>query len=147
FDEVVARNPSYDRAEDLASGYSEYARHSGTKPADAEVALLRAIRFSKDEKERARLESQRLTLNAKQNLERGLADTVPLERALELDPNNQSAKALLSELRRAEHDQSSERSRQLAAGSISLAALVAIVALLRRRREDANVSGDGASSS
>jgi hypothetical protein len=137
FDSVVAQNPRFERQSELAAGYIEYAKRAfDDHPAESEVALLRAERLSAEPSERAKIQSQLLTLRATESVKRGIADVVLVNRALELDQSNERARTLLAELRRGKLDRGSERARQLAAGTIGLGALVAIAVLLRKRRED-----------
>jgi hypothetical protein len=134
YDEVVVRNPKFERRSELATGYFAYAqRYFDEQPAEAEVALLRAERYSDDPKHKNRAQSGLMTLRATRAFKRGLADLTLLNRALELDPNNQRATTMLTEVRRGKADRQSQRSRTLAAGSVILGALAAILVLLRRR--------------
>jgi hypothetical protein len=136
FDEVLARDPRFRDPGDMAQGYAAYARaHLEEHPERALDALGRAERLTSDSGERAKLESLMLTLRALRSLKSAVADTTPLTRALELDPENARAKALLQEVRRGESDRASERARNLVAGSVALGALSAILVLLRRRRD------------
>jgi hypothetical protein len=137
FDSVVAQNPRFERPAELVSGYLEYVeKNCDEHPAECEVALLRAERFSVDAAERNRITSKLLTLRATESVKRGVADMILINRALELDRGNERARALLTELRRGKVDRGSQRARRLAAGTIAFGALVAIAVLLRRRRED-----------
>ncbi|HWA77658.1 MAG TPA: hypothetical protein VG937_35215 [Polyangiaceae bacterium] len=137
FDSVVAQNPRFERKAELAQGYLAYAKQAfDDHPRECEVALLRAERLSTDPGEIAKIQSQILTLRATESVKKGVADVVLIDRALELDRNNERARTLLAELRRGKIDRGSERARKLAAGTIGLGALIAIAALLRRRRED-----------
>lgn len=137
FDEVLAQNPSYERRGELVAGYLEYAERSlEAQPQRAQEALVRALRLSNDSGEKRRLQSLLLTLRAAAELPRGVADVTLLAQALELDPQNARASALLQQLQRGEPDDQSQRSRQWAAALVGLGAAAALVVLLRRRRED-----------
>ncbi len=138
FDRVLADDPRFERRAELAAGYLEFAEYAKEKqPADAEVALLRAERFTSDETAKRRIQGKILALRAASSAARGVADLQLIDRALELDPGNVGARALSTELRVGKPDSSAQRTRQLAAGTIGLTALVSVVLLLRRRREDA----------
>ena len=62
-------------------------------------ALGRAARLTPDSAERAKLESLILTLRALTGIKTAVADATLLTRALELDPENRRAQALLEQVR------------------------------------------------
>jgi tetratricopeptide (TPR) repeat protein len=137
FDEVLARDPRFEPKNELIAGYLEYAKRAfDDHPADAEIALLRAERLTDAPAERAKIQSQVLTLRAIESVRKNVADVTLLERALDLDRGNARAETLLSELRHGKRKRSDERSRQVAAGTIGLLSLLGIAALLRKRPED-----------
>ncbi|MFZ5892265.1 MAG: hypothetical protein ACOY0T_14500 [Myxococcota bacterium] len=141
FDEVMARDPRFEPRREIVAGYLEYAERAfDDHPAEAEVALLRAARLTDAGPDGNNIESQLLTLRAIESVRNNVADVTLLERALDLNRNNKRAETLLSELRHGKPKRSDERARQIAAGTIALLSLAGIVALLRRRPEDRDVT-------
>ncbi|MFO7181140.1 MAG: hypothetical protein DIU78_020740 [Pseudomonadota bacterium] len=135
FDEVLARAPRFEHARELAEGYLEYAeKFFDARPNETEQALVRAARLVDDVESKRRIESLLLTRRASTDLARGIADTTLLERALELFPANARARKLLDELASPPPARPIEAFRWIAAGLIALAALVAIVLLVFRRK-------------
>jgi hypothetical protein len=137
FDQVIAENPRFEKRAELKAGYQAYAAQVFDRdPEAAGIALGRATRLSDDAAEQKRLQSELFTLRAIQSVKAGLFDRVLVERALELDPDNPRARLLRDKLRHPEAGSSTEHARKLAAGGIAVAALAAVLALLRKRRED-----------
>ena len=139
FDLVVTEDPRFEQPAELAAGYLEYAESvAKTAPEAAELAYLRAERFTEAAADKARIQGKILALRAQASAKGGVADLKLVERALELDPSNSAAQALRTELRSGKPGGTSERARHIAAGSIGLTALLAVLVLLRRRKEDAD---------
>ena len=138
FDLVVTEDPRFEQPAELAAGYLEYAESiAKAEPEAAELAYLRAERFTEAAGDKARIQGKILALRAQASAKSGVADLKLVERALELDPSNSAAKALRTELRSGKPGGTSERARHIAAGSIGLTALLSVLVLLRRRKEDA----------
>lgn len=136
YNQVLARDPGFDRREALAEGYLAYAEANlEDHPEAALDALSRTERLTENSALGSRARSLSLTLNAAESLKHGVADLTLLDRALEVDPSNQRARALSDQIRRGDPDRASQRARQLAAATVALGALAAILVLLRRRRE------------
>lgn len=134
YDDVLAKDPMFERREELSKAYWGYAESvMDDRPALAKDALFRAARLSDGEAQKRKIDSLLLTLRAKEETSKGLADVTLLTRAIEQDPENQRAQEALSKLRRGEPDDTSARARKLAASSIALGALAALFVLLRRR--------------
>lgn len=100
FDEVLASDPSFERREVMAPVYLAFAQTQADNEAEAAaLAARRAARLAPSGPVHDRAESLRYTLEARALLARGIADEVLVQRARELDPENQRAAALESELR------------------------------------------------
>ncbi|MGC4090160.1 MAG: hypothetical protein QM756_20220 [Polyangiaceae bacterium] len=137
FDDVMARDPRFEPRAELFGGLPRVRRRVFDEhPAEAEVALLRAARLNSDAAQAPKIESQLLTLRAIDSVRHNVADVTLLERALTLDPHNARAETLLSELRHGKVEGTGERARHVAAGTIGLLSIAAIIALLRKRPED-----------
>lgn len=108
FDKVVARSPNFEPRDRLVEGYSKFADAKlDTHPVDAEQSLQRVLRLTESDAVRRSVESLLLTLQAKRLSEHHVADRALLQRALELDPDNGRARALLDELGREPFEESS----------------------------------------
>ncbi len=93
FDDVLARAPFFQRADEMVGGYWEYGkRHADDRPADALTALRRAERLSRGATHHDRIESLALTLEWERLAAAGVVDRHLLVRALELDPKNARAR-------------------------------------------------------
>lgn len=134
FDEVLARNPTFENTEELAKGYLAYAERPDAEPSKAELALFRAARLSVDPTQKQAIESSLLTQQAIIESSQGLADRRLLDRALKLDPQNARALSTLRQLESGEPRESGQRTRTLAASLILIGALAAVFVLLRRGR-------------
>lgn len=130
FDELLAHDPDFDEKAELAAGYLAFAE--AQLDASREAALIALRRAERLEPQSKTATSLRLTLEAEALEEQGIADSTLLERALEADPQNARAQAVLQRLERGEPKRS-ERARLVAAGSILGAAALAIAFILLRR--------------
>lgn len=134
FDLVLARDPRFERAEELSKAYLEYATAILPKqPRAAEEALARALRLSRKSEQKRSIESLLLTVQASHELERGVVDRSVLTRALDLDPKNVRARQLLEELTEEAPASVGDRAQRLALGTLALCALAALFVLFRRR--------------
>ena len=130
FDKLLAYDPSFEQRTELAAGYVAYAKAIQDKSRAAAIAALRrAERLDPTLKDAGSL---RLTLEAEELEEHGIADSTLLERALEADAQNSRAKSALARFERGEPKRS-ENARYVAAGSILAVALAAIAFLLLRK--------------
>lgn len=142
FDKVLARNPLFDRRAEMAPGYLAFAN---TKLDDDRKAALdaarRAERLTEDEAEKKKIQSLCLTLEGEELAAKGIADQVLFQRAIELDPSNSRARAVLGRLQRGELAKESTTGRYAIAGAIGAVALLAIAFIgLRRGREQEPVT-------
>lgn len=140
YDKVLARNPSFEHRDEMAEGYLEFAKKKldDDRPT-ALVALQRAERLTRNAEDKKRIQSLALTLEGEALAEKGIADQVLFNRALELDPDNGRAKEALGRLARGETQKKSKLGRWAAAIAIGLGALLAmlLIALRRGRPEPA----------
>ena len=91
-------------------------------------------RIADSDEQRKSAESLRLTLEAEQLLERGLADQLLFHRAIELDGSNRRARDMLVRIERGEQRASRDYGRYGAAIAIAALALMAILAIAIRRQ-------------
>lgn len=134
FDKVLARNPSFEHRAEMAQGYFELARKKlDDDRATALAALGRAERLTADAAEKKRIQSLSLTLEGEALAEKGIADQVLFNRALELDPDNSRAKDALGRLARGESHDRSPLGRWAGALAIALGALIAMLAIALRK--------------
>ncbi|HEX6271920.1 MAG TPA: hypothetical protein VFZ53_02725 [Polyangiaceae bacterium] len=135
FDQVLARSPDFQRADEMADGYFEYAtKHAEDQREQALLALRRADRIGTDAARRKKIQSLLFSLEADRLGERGIADRSLLKRALDADPDNARAREQLAELTRAPAP-SDRRTRYAVAGAIGLSALLGVLFILLRPRK------------
>jgi hypothetical protein len=134
YDQVLARAPEFERAEEMADGYFEYARaHADDQRDRALLALRRAERIGKDAEKKKPILSLLLTLEAERRAERGIPDKSLLRQAVEIDPGNTRAREALLALSRAAA--APERgTRYAVAAAIALSALFGVLFILLRPR-------------
>ena len=134
YDKVLARSPMFERRSEMAAGYFAFATSLvDEKREDAVDALRRAERVAEDDLTRDRVKSLRLTLEAEELLEQGVADQVLFRRAIELDSSNERARGALDRIQRGEIKKQSELNRYLAAAAIGAVALLALLVIGIRR--------------
>ena len=133
FDQVLTRNPDYQRRAELAAAYLEYAQKTAANDAPSALAALRrAERLGKGSELEKTATSLRLTLEAEALAATGIADRTLLTRALEANPNNARAQRELSAFDHGEI-KSDDSFRYLGAGAIGFVALAGIAFVLLRR--------------
>ena len=96
-------------------------------------ALRRAERLAAGTQHHAKIASLRLTLEAEQRLEQGVADRTLLKKALELDRDNERAQKLSLRFERGDPAGQRENTRYTAAITIGLVSLLGIAWVLLRR--------------
>ncbi|HVR21526.1 MAG TPA: hypothetical protein VMS65_17550, partial [Polyangiaceae bacterium] len=134
FDQVLARAPDFQRADEMADGYFAYARkHADDQRERALISLRRAERVGTDPARRKKIQSLMLSLEAGRLAERGIADKSLLKQAVDADPENSRAREQLLELSRVEPP-SDRRTRYAIAGAIGLSALLGVLFILIRPR-------------
>jgi hypothetical protein len=138
YDEVLTKDPDFENAEQLATGYLAYARAKAeSAPSDALDTLRRAHRLTQSDETRRQTESLLYAIEAEQLVARGIADQVLLKRAIELDPNNERATRALAQLTSTTTETPSAVRRFAAAGMVGLITALAALFLARRARTDA----------
>lgn len=97
FDKVVARDPDFTPRDELVKGYLRFAEANMKRPDfEVDVSLERAARLAQTEAQRSRATSLLLTRQAQRLADTKVADRTLLDRALELDPDNEHARELLA---------------------------------------------------
>jgi hypothetical protein len=123
YDKVLTRNPEFEHRAAMASGYLAFARGAAVSdPAAAEAALVRASRIVNDPTTRDRIQSLRWTLQARRWLAAGIADHELVQRAVDLDPGNELARQVMTELTPLDAAAATPRSRWIAAWVIAAVA-------------------------
>jgi tetratricopeptide (TPR) repeat protein len=134
FDQVLALNPLFERRDEMVGAYWEYGRRFGDERRSAAVdALKRAERLAEGTPAHDKILSLRLTLEAEERLERGVADRTLVRKALELDGENERAKELSERFARPDPGDRRESTRFTAALTIGLVSLLGIAWVLLRR--------------
>jgi len=136
FDQVLAKNPVFERASEMVPGYLSYAKaHLDDAPQKASQALRRVERLAlASDPARKQAESLVDTLQAESLLTRHVADQTLVRRALDLDPNNQRARRLLDRMSRGEADVESRFNRYVAAAAVAGAAILALLFIVLKKR-------------
>jgi tetratricopeptide (TPR) repeat protein len=136
FDQVLARQPLYERRAELAPAYVGLAEQllAQGKRDDAVAALRKALRLRPEHPDNAKVESRIAYLEGLALVEAGTPDRFILRRALELDSGNEQARKLLASLDETTVKRQSRLQRYVAAALVGLAALLAMVWLVRRPR-------------
>jgi hypothetical protein len=135
FDQVLARSPDFQRADEMADGYFAYAtQHADDQRERALLGLRRAERIGTDAARKKKIQSLLLSLEADRLGERGIADRSLLKRAIDADPDNARAREQLAELTRAPAP-SDRRTRYAVAGAIGVSALLGVLFILFRPRK------------
>lgn len=135
FDRVLARTPLFERRAEMAPSYvlraSELEKDARFE--EALVSLRKARRLAPEAEDRSRVESRIAYLEGRQLVERGTPDPVILKRAIELDPDNRDARALLMSVEERTVRIEQVGKRYALAAMIGAAGVAAMVWLARRR--------------
>lgn len=99
FDALLARAPQFERRAELAPAYHELARkkESADRPA-ARLLYAKAARLAAGTPLASTIEADLAVLDTRELIERGIADTSLLQKALALDPNHAAARDLLQRI-------------------------------------------------
>lgn len=137
FDQVLARDPLFERGSSMVPVYLAFAERAlDTDPRGAELAARRAERLAPEGPARDRALSLRYTLEAAALVQRGVVDDTLVQRARTLDPSNRHASALEAQIaKRTGSDRASFR-RYVAAAAILALALMALVVMAWRVRHE-----------
>jgi tetratricopeptide (TPR) repeat protein len=135
FDQVLARAPLFERRKEMAPTYTTIAsvHEKEGKHQEALAALRKALRLDPESPNLAHLESRIATLEGRLLIERGTPDPFILKRAVELDPKNTDARELLANLEARTTKVERQLKRQGAALFVTLAGILSMVWLARRR--------------
>ena len=136
FDKALARAPMFERRGEMVRGYLALAKSIERSDRTRALALARkAARIDPAGPLSRQAEAEVGFLEAEDLAARGVVDEAAYARAVELDPSNESARAALSRIK----DESDLRLAALrrwgAGAAIALAAVIAGVAVLARRRK------------
>ncbi len=135
FDRVLAYDPLFERGPQLAPTYFALAQRLAESDREAAtLALRRAERLDPSGPFHAPALSLRHTLEARALLERGIVDEVLIQRARDLDPENQRAEALQNELAARSGGDRVEWRGYLAAAVIALSSVVGLLVMAVRQR-------------
>jgi hypothetical protein len=127
----------------MASVYLAIAERDAESDADAaSLALRRAERLDPQGPTQPRAQSLRHTLDARRLLARGIVDEALVRRALELDPTNQRAEALLAQLLLDPEPSRLRTNRYLGAAVIAALGVLwlLLMGLRQRRAQRANAT-------
>ncbi|MBI2390200.1 MAG: hypothetical protein HYV09_11480 [Deltaproteobacteria bacterium] len=97
FDALLARAPQFDRRAELAPAYLELARKKDDR-ATARLLYAKAARLAAGTPLAGTIEADLAVLDTRELVERGIADTSLLQKALALEPNHQGARDLLQRI-------------------------------------------------
>jgi len=145
FDKVLARMPAFPRRAEMVPAYLEQAKVVAGEGKDEQaMLLLRKARRLLPEADEAKatddqIEAQLTFLEAKALHEAGTPDRFLLERAIELDPGNEEAKAMLTSLEARVVEKQRETRHYGTAIGVGVGALALALLLIRfprRRREE-----------
>jgi len=138
FDKVLVRAPLFERRAEMVPVYVDRARQlEDGHRVDALGMMRKALRLD-PKGERARsLEAEIACLEGEISVEQGVPDRTAFERALALDPGHERARKGLASLEDVAVERKSNIQRYAGAAGIAVAALVAMLLLLRRRPERA----------
>jgi tetratricopeptide (TPR) repeat protein len=134
FDKVLARAPLFERRKEMVGAYVDRAKQLEDGHRDEALAMTRkALRLDPKGERAKSLEAEIAYLEGEISIDHGAPDRTAFERALALDPGHDRARKALSSLEDQAIVRRSQRGRYVGAGAIGLAALLAMILLVRRR--------------
>jgi hypothetical protein len=142
FDGVLARAPLFEKKSEMAPAYLGHAEEllqKGDAANDdaALLALRKALRLGPQEADKKRIQARIAVLEARQLIAKGTPDRFLLNRALELDPDNEEAKKLLASLDEKTEARQVEQRRYFGVIIAGLVGLATAIMLLWRRDRSA----------
>lgn len=138
FDKVLARSPLFERRKEMLKAYEERARELENDKRGAAMEMFeKALRLDPKSQDANSIESEVSYLEGLDSIDRGAPDRFLFDRAVELDPTNERAKAARASLEEKAAERQSNMKRYAAAIGVALAALVAMILLLRRKPREA----------
>jgi hypothetical protein len=141
FDRVLARAPMFERRVEMVPTYLEHARSIRTEDRlAAAAALRRALSIAPAGDHADAVRSELALIEAEELASAGVLDVTLLDRAIQLDPSNERARAMRDQAKvEVQLAESSWRryAAAVAIGVIALAAMVFVALVPRRRRQSA----------
>jgi len=141
FDRVLARAPMFERRVEMVPTYLEHARSIRTEDrVAAAAALRRALSIAPAGDHANAVRSELALIEAEELAAAGVLDVTLLDRAIQLDPSNERARAMRDQAKvEVQLAESSWRryAAAVAIGVIALAAMVFVALIPRRRRQSA----------
>jgi Tfp pilus assembly protein PilF len=138
FDDVLARQPDWDRKAEMVPAYVFYAQSvAGAARPAARTNFEKALQLDPNGPRRAQIESALAVLEGKDLHDRGVNDEEPFRRALKLDPGNAKAQAEIARIEEAEVGRDQRWRRRVIEGSGALVLLCGLILFVgpRRRRQ------------
>jgi len=138
FDALLARAPQFERRAELAQAYHELARkkESNNDRAAARLLYAKAARLAAGTPLAPTIEADLAVLETRELIERGIADTSLLQKALALDPNHAGARDLLQKIENEARSREDRFRRFAIAGFVGvLATLLGVLFVGRRKGE------------
>ncbi len=143
FDRVLARAPMFERRVEMVPTYLEHARSIRTEDrVAAAAALRRALSIAPAGDHANAVRSELALIEAEELAAAGVLDVTLLDRAIQLDPSNERARAMRDQAKvEVQLAESSWRryAAAVAIGVIALAAMVFVALIPRRRRQSAEL--------
>jgi hypothetical protein len=141
FDRVLARAPMFERRVEMVPTYLEHARSIRAEDrVAAAAALRRALSIAPAGDHADAVRSELALIEAEELASAGVLDVTLLDRAIQLDPTNERARAMRDQAKvEVQLAESSWRryAAAVAIGVIALAAMVFVALIPRRRRQSA----------
>lgn len=137
FDALLARAPQFERRAELAPAYHELARKKESNDrAAAKLLFAKAARLAAGTPLAATIEADLAVLETRELIDRGVADTSLLQKALALDPNHAAARDLLQKIENEARAREDRFRRFAIAGFAGVVATLLGVLFLGRRKEE-----------
>jgi len=137
FDALLARAPQFERRAELAPAYHELARKKeGADRAAAKLLFAKAARLAAGTPLAPTIEADLAVLETRELIERGVADTSLLQKALALDPNHAGARDLLQKIDNEARAREDRFRRYAIAGFAGVLATLAGILFLGRKKGD-----------
>ena len=134
FDKVLARAPLFDRRKEMVKTYVARSKEMpDDKREDALAMLRKALRLDPKNPDAKKLEAEIAYLEGVVLMQQGTPDKLLFKKALELDPSHERAKSALASLDDQVAPKKDWTNRYIAAAGIGLAALLAMILLVRRK--------------
>ncbi len=134
FDRVLARAPLFDRRKEMVPAYVARAGELAEEQRAEALSMLRkALRLDPKGTEAKRIEAEIAYLEGAVLIDQGTPDKFILQRALELDPSHERARAALRSLEDKAIERQTSMQRYAAAVAVGVAALLGMLLLARRR--------------